>query len=77
MSPEYIRLILRDWYNCNARVTITLRNGRQFTGKLDHGTWKEIQKGEGVVTLMQEAVNFNERYDIDINEIVAITAVSS
>lgn len=77
MSPEYIRVLLRDWYNCNANVTITLRNGHQFSGKLDAGTWKTIQMGEGMVTLKPPMTNVEIRHDLDINEIVAITAVSS
>lgn len=80
MSPEIIRVILRDWWNCSATVTITLKgSGQQFTGKVGDNTWNVIGRSEGIVTLMQRQRGLTEeqRHDIDINEIAAITAVGS
>lgn len=76
MSPSIIRVILRDWWNCSAQVTITLKNGQQFSGKVDANTWTSIGDNEGIVTLSRRSSNA-VRHDIDINEIAAITAVST
>lgn len=69
-------LILQDWKNGNATVTVTLRSGTQFTGKVkknetdgplgDELQLEEVAPWQGKHTL----------HSIDMDEIVAITAVA-
>lgn len=76
MSPEIIRVILRDWYNGQAKVTLTLRSGQQFSGMVASSNWDNLSKSEGLVTLVQHPTA-NVRHDVDITEIAAITAEAS
>lgn len=62
-------IILADWYNEGAEVTIVLKNGAQFQGKV-HGhpaRWLENN-----VTLQEFS---NVQHNIDKREIAAITAI--
>ena len=84
VPSAYWRLILRDWYNANYEVSITIRGGVKFTGHIDNRMWQSGAQ-DNLVTL-QTAVRKSEptwsgmvtvRHDIDIEEIVAITATSN
>lgn len=69
-TPSIWGVILSDWYNCGARVTLTLRSGQQFTGTIrDHpaGT-------HDFVALQYLSSGREVRHDVQLSEIAAITA---
>jgi hypothetical protein len=73
-----LRLILGDWANGGAKVTITTRGGAQFTGTVRR--WRTADE-PGLVRLDAEpAYDGISRkqvvHDIRLTEIAAITAVA-
>jgi hypothetical protein len=69
LDPPW-NLVLADWFNCGADVTIVLKNGEKFEGRVaSHPTnWLD-----NTVTLTNQYGNIH--HTIDRREIAAITAV--
>lgn len=67
MGPETWRLVLTDWFNGNANVTVTLKSGVQIKGKVDQHPSKWLYA-------MGTLIRANEIHNFDLNEVAAITA---
>jgi len=71
VPPSYWRIILSDWYNAGAWVTITLRSGVQLTGQVDGhpGSWRVEPCAFRLV-----ADNGRKKISGELAEVAAITA---
>jgi hypothetical protein len=68
VAPATWRVVLSDWYNCSALVTITLKSGVQMTGKVDQHPTKWLHD-MGTLTERNGTI-----HNIDLTEVAAITA---
>lgn len=75
IDVSYWRVVLTDWWNCSATVTVTLRSGVQFTGKVDRHPAKMLGDCLDLVVNVRQ-IN-EKRHAIDLAEVVAITADAS
>lgn len=62
-------LVLADWANCDAVVTLTLRSGIQLTGLATRQ-----KPGEFTVGLVDRRGDHSVRHDVLLSEVAAITA---
>jgi hypothetical protein len=65
-------LVLADWFNASARVTITTRAGVQFTGDIERHPSEETPSG--VITLSDRTPRVQSKHTVALSEIAAITA---
>lgn len=76
-TPSMFPLILTDWYNAGATVTLTVRSGAQFTGviaKRPSETYDHVAlRAEG----RYDGISRKEvRHDVVLADVTAITAVA-
>jgi hypothetical protein len=72
-TPSGWTLVLTDWWNASARVTITLKSGIQFTGDLVKPPRDEANS-LGTVTLVDSRPRVESKHTVALAEIAAITA---
>lgn len=65
----YGHLILADWRNCRAWVTLTLRSGVQLSGQVG-----QRQVGTDTVNLVNRDGGTEVKHDVLLSEVAAITA---
>jgi hypothetical protein len=70
VGPATWRVVLSDWFNCGATVTITLKSGVQLVGKVDRHPTKWLHD---MATL---ANGRTQIHNIDLTEVAAISADS-
>lgn len=68
VGPTTWRLVLCDWFNCGATVTITMKSGATFVGKVDQHPTKWLHD---MATLSNGR---NQVHNIDLTEVAAISA---
>ena len=76
VAPPTWRVVLCDWYNADATVTITTKSGKTFTGKVDRHPTHWLHDMANLV----EQTAYGEttaRHSIDLTEVAAITAKPS
>jgi hypothetical protein len=74
VAPATWRVVLSDWYNQSLTVTITLKSGQTFTGKVKGHPAHWLHD---MATLETGYPSLGERhvvYNIDLNEVAAVTA---
>lgn len=75
VAPATWKVVLSDWFNAGARVTITLKSGAQFSGEVDRHptTWLHD------MACLHERGNHarpERRHTVDMTEIAGITAAA-
>lgn len=85
VPPSGWAIILSDWKKARAEVTVTLRNGATFTGvvsRLNSGIHDEVQLQSHVDRRHEGSFGggltrrHQVLHDIDLTEVVAVTAVA-
>lgn len=75
VAPATWRVVLSDWYNAAAMVTITLKSGAQFTGVVDGHPTKWLHD-MACLHMRGNSVRAEQRHTVDLTEVAAITAVA-
>lgn len=73
VSPTTWRVVLADWFNADAWVTITTKSGKEFSGQVDRHPTQWLHDMANLVS-KDSFGNTNARHTIDLTEVAAITA---
>lgn len=75
VAPTTWRVVLTDWYNAEAAVTIVLKSGYKMTGEVDGHPTKWLHD---MACLVEKNVHGRTvaRHTVDLTEVAAITAAS-
>lgn len=73
VAPTTWRVVLADWFNADATVTITLKSGVQFTGKVDRHPTQWLHDMANLVNVDAHGRALT-RHTVDLTEVAGVTA---